>query len=605
MEQLEKQQQSPQGKGHGKRRRGRGGQRAGNGDTGQGQRLARMIDPWAYWGQFGISLRKPSPVSFETLRQIAHACEPVAAIIQTRQNQVAAFCQKAVDDKPGWRVRMKDDKATPTEEDTRRTKEVEYFFEHLHAQVPTEVDERLVRGKDYPDGTFEAVMRAWVRDRLTLDAVAAEKTRTHDGSLFAVWPVDAGRIHRAFPDEAKEDPPNSTSAALDALTWMQDRQRYLRTGDHAIDQIAFVQEYRGREWIGWPARDFIYAYANPRTDMTHWGYGYSELEMLVSIVTAILNAIAYNKSQFTLGSIPPGLLTLYGAWDDDKVEAFIRQMEARLQGAVNQNRIPVLASRTAQQRGAEWINMRGANREMEYHTWLSFLMLIACAIYQIAPEEINLESGGRDGTPMFDKGPLAQLKHSKDKGLKPLLGFFATMLTREVVHEFYDDLVFEFVNLEPEDEAVKTDLMTKRVAAGYETVNMARAKNDEPRIEESWADAPANPVLMQVWMQEHMQQQQQAQMGPEAPEDQAQGYQRFLYDPQDGQQGQPPPGGQDPQQGELGAQARAQEPGASPTPAQPAMRKSLIVWPRDRLVKALGGVHRDVLRAARFYGEGL
>lgn len=590
--------------------------RQGSDANGTAQRIGKLIDPWAYWGSFGVSLRKPGPITFDVLREVATRCEPVAAIIQTRQNQVAAFSGKDSNSKePGWHIRLKDKDAKPSEADKKRIAEVEYLMEHMHSEVPEEVTKRLRKGTDYPEQNFEGFLRMIVRDRLTLDAIACEKTRTRDQKLFSVWPLDAARIWRAFPREAKEDGPSNVSAALEALTWMQDRERYTSQDRKDFDEIDFVQEYRGREWVGWNARDFIYAFANPRTDMGCYGYGFSELEMLISFVTAILNAIAYNKSQFTTSSLPPGFLLLFGNYDEEQIEGLIREFQARLQGAENQNRLPILWSQQSGEgggnKGGQWINMRGTNREMEYNTWLDWLLNIACAVYQIAPEEINIRSWSGGGeAPMFDKGPMAQLKHSKDKGLKPLLRFVAGVITSEIVSEFYDDLVFEFVNIDPEDESVRTDLMTKRLSAGYETVNMARAKNNEAPIKETWADAPANPVLFQIWSQEHMAQQQQAGMGQEAPEDQAQGYKRFLFEPDAGAGDQPPQdtnaagGGGD---SEKAAQAAHQGNGAPPE----ALNRSGVIVPGELLRKALSrfhrlrtpkeSVHADVARAARFF----
>ena len=602
---------------HGKKEKRRGSRYWVEG-AGEAARLGKMIDPWAYWGSFGISLRKPGPVAFDTLRQIAHSCEPISAIINTRQNQVAAFAQKGPkgdDRKPGWRVEKKEGETT--EDDLKRIKEVEYFFEHQHVKVPDEITKRLKRGLDFPETDFEGFLRMVVRDRLTLDAVAGEKTRTPAGKLFSVWNLDAARIWRAFRKEVREDGPNIT-AALEAATWMQERGP---TPD-SFDEIDYVQEYRGREYTGWPAKDFIYGFANPRTNMESYGYGYSELEMMVSIVTAILNAIAYNKAQFTNGSLPPGFLTLYGDWDEEQVEGFKREMEMRLQGPSNQQRLGILWSSSqgdgkAGNRAAEWISMRGMNREMEYHQWLDWLLNIACALYQIAPEEIGIKSwgGGGESAPMFDKGPMAQLKHSKDKGLKPLLTWIAGIINKEIISEFYDDLVFKFINIEPEDEGVRTDLMTKRVSAGYETVNMARQKNGEPKIEETWADAPANPELMQVWSQEHEQQQQQAQMGQEAPEDQAQGASRFMFEPPE--QGGAGEGGGAPQ-GEKGMQG-GQEDGAAggAGPGNPLVKSRVYVPQREliRLRKKLwvpagrgpgakAAIHPEVASVSRFFDEG-
>ena len=61
---------------------------------------------------------------------------------------------------------------------------------------------------------------------------------------------------------------------------------------------------------------------------------------------------------------------------------------------------------------------------MEYTSWMEYLIKLSCAIYSIDPTEIGWDiSRGSSGGGLFEGSQEQRLKHSKDKGLYPLLKF--------------------------------------------------------------------------------------------------------------------------------------------------------------------------------------
>jgi len=129
-----------------------------------------FIDPFNMLDFLG-SRSKPSRVTWQILRRMALTCKPVAAIIQVRQNQIAAFTQ--VPRKPGeigFRITTKDPKKTPTDSEKRRIEQMQDFL--LNTGYPvTESD--IKKGEERTDN-FDILMRKLVRDTLTLDATAFE-----------------------------------------------------------------------------------------------------------------------------------------------------------------------------------------------------------------------------------------------------------------------------------------------------------------------------------------------------------------------------------------------------------------------------------------------
>lgn len=536
-----------------KRRRSRKPSRNGNSGNGEqrngtavatgatnplGDLLPRgaLVNPYSYMTELtGQGVPKPGPMGFNVLRRIAERCEVVAAILNTRKNQVATFCNRVpVSDRktPGWHIRLADDEKEPTESDKARLAEAEHFVENLHVQPPERIARRLRKGLDYPDGGLEGFIRGIIEDRLILDAVAIERVRTRGGEPFTAWSLDPATIRRIATDLKKLG--QAPKDLKDAIRWLDE-------GAEENPEAAYVQIIDGRQIAAFTREELGYYYANPRNDINTFMYGRSELEQMISVVTAILQTFAYNQGNFSEGTIPEGLLALSGNYTLEQIESLRREFDVRMRGGTgHQHRLPVVAAPDAT-KAAAWIAMRNSNRDMEYGAWMDFLVNVASGIYQIDPTEINMRGYGGGQSPMFEKGHEAELTHSKDKGLRPLLRFVGGIVDAEFVKPLYDDLLFEWVNLEPEDEAQQIELATKRMQGGITTANEERAQQDLEPVEEDWADAPANPTLIQVYMvgkQQEMAEQQQAEgMGEEEapPEDPDERLDWFQYGDETGQ----------------------------------------------------------------------
>lgn len=82
--------------------------------------------------------------------------------------------------------------------------------------------------------------------------------------------------------------------------------------------------------------ELAFGVRNPRTDIYIQGYGYGEMEQLITILTAHLYAEEYNRRFFMQGSAPKGLLNFKGEnFTPDMLEGFKRQWRANLEGVEN------------------------------------------------------------------------------------------------------------------------------------------------------------------------------------------------------------------------------------------------------------------------------
>lgn len=160
--------------------------------------------------------------------------------------------------------------------------------------------------------------------------------------------------------------------------------------------------------------------------------------------------------------------------------------------------------------GLEYLNVSQSNREMEFEKWMNYLINISCAVYQIDPAEVNFPNNGGvggKGSSFMEGGNREKMKNSKDKGLKPLLNFIASLINKYIIHQFSSDFMFCFKGLEENSEKDQADLDAVKVKT-YKTVNEIRAEHDEDPLPEG--DVILDGVYIQ-YISTMQQQQQQRQ----------------------------------------------------------------------------------------------
>lgn len=507
---------------------------------------SNFIDPFNLLDFMG-SRAKPTRVTWQILRRMSLSCKPVAAIIQTRQNQVAAFTQvpRRTGD-IGFRITTRNPAKKPTAGDLERMHELTNWF--LNMGYP-QFDDRYYEGDRRRDN-FDSFIRKVVRDTLSLDAIAFEVQRNARGKPYAIFPVDPATIK--FAAEKYEFNPR-TGATEMIQPEMTDGM-----------PVRFVQElYNGVRVAVFNEKELVYGVRNPRTDATVSGYGLSELEILMETVTQILFAEQYNAKYFTQNSLPQGVLNIAGKYTPEALESFKRQWLAQVTGVSNAWRIPIMAIDDAQG-GVNFTAFKGNNREMQFNLWLEYLIQAACSVYTIDPGEIGFVIKGAGGGPMVEHSGAVKLDFSKDKGLRPLLKFLAAIFNDSIVSEIYPDLFFEWVGIDAMSESQKIELTSKKITAGILTVNEARAIEDLDEIKSNWANAPANPTLVQVYMADlnYVREKEAA-----AEQASAGGMPGGPGAPPPGGPGAPPPGGPGAPPPAAGGPAGP----AAPAPGQPPM----------------------------------
>jgi len=471
-----------------------------------------MFDPLAVQYAMGYKDRKFS-LTYDVLKRIPHQLSVVGAILNTRVNQVSAFSSPFRSSKSlGYVIKHKDPSHLTSKSELKFIQDLEKFIYNCGAPDPNPHNKKK---RD----DFETFLKKIVRDSLTFDQCCFEVVPDRRGQPYEFMAVDAATM-RIAADHSVYGPNETYHARQPAysgklLQFMMDQER----GPYRALQLykrdpknrpAYVQMVNGQIANVYTEDELAFGVRNPRTDIYIQGYGYGELEQLITIVTSHLYAEEYNRRFFMQGSAPKGILNFKGdAMTPDMLEGFRRQWRAGLEGVENSWKTPILQSES----GVEWIDLHPSNREMEYNAWIEYLIKVICAIFLMDPAELNFDlHGGVQQTPLFESSQEWKLKASRDRGLKPLLRFIAKLINEHIVSKIDDHFVFDFVGLDELTEQEKHTLRTEQVAS-YLTLNEVRRTDDLPDLEHG--DIPMNPTylqVMQVKMQMEQQQQQQEMM---------------------------------------------------------------------------------------------
>lgn len=407
----------------------------------------------------------PGNFGFDMMRAMVDQTPILSAVIMTRQRQVKRFCRVQESGKgPGFSVKLKDKAAKLGEQEQKSIQLLEGFFTNCGWEANPRQRKRLRRDN------FSTFMMKQVRDSLILDSAPIETEWKRDRRLGidGFYAVDGATI-RLCNEEGYQ-------------------------GD---DEIFALQVVQGNLRAAYTYDDLIYEPRNPRTDVLVGGYGMSETELLVKVVTGLLNAMTYNMKFFDSNQIPKGMLHLSGDYSESDLNAFKRYWNAMVKGVNNAWALPVMVSKNQESKAA--FEKFGVDiDDVMFAKWMTFLTAIVCAIYGIAPDEINFESFSAGNTSALSGSDTEEkLINSKDKGLRPLLTHFEDVFSDYIVAEFGDKYVFRWTGL---DEMTPEQAWNEEQALS--TWNEARKARGQDEIKDPvLGNAPLNQNLMGLYMQ--------------------------------------------------------------------------------------------------------
>nr|DAG92962.1 MAG TPA: Portal protein [Herelleviridae sp.] len=401
-------------------------------------------------GFTGKGYRDPNNgVSFNTLNRMGDIFI-IKAVINTRIEQVQNFLKYSNDDqKPGYKIRYKQSPTSVGVDSSKQDlskedmKKVEYIVKFLEEGGENE--------KWDCEDNFQEFTRKVLNDSLRLDQLCFEVVRARNLSLKKFRAVDGALIRQLDTNDPRH------TQMFEQFRWHGYLPRYAMVWDGQIIRHPVTDEY-----VAFYPWELGYGIRNKSSNVLRNGYGCSELETLLEIVTWVLWGMQYNGNFFKQGSQPKGFINVKnGNIDQGTLNEFRQDWKQTMSTVYNSHKIPVI-----QGIDLEWIDLQQTNRDMEFTEWIKFLMVLVCSVYRMDPSELGFQF--QDTARVFGQdGQKERLDHSKQKGLTPLLIFYQNILNKYIISEIDERLEFVFTGIEIEDEAAQVDLDVKKIQNGF------------------------------------------------------------------------------------------------------------------------------------------
>lgn len=384
-------------------------------------------------------------LSFSVLRRMGDI-HIVKSIVSTRVEQIMNFMDFSEDEqKEGFTIRKKkslfstgDEKLT--NEDKKKISKIVDFLEKGG----------WTDKWDNVDSLQEFVSKI-MSDSLTLDQLAFEMVRNRMWELQKFRAVDASLIR--FLDSV--DP--RQREGFEQYRFKGHLPRYCMVWDEMILHNPITKEP-----ILYYPWELGFGIRNKTSDVRRNGYGVSELETLVNIITWILWGFSYNANFFSQGSQPKGFINIKNPnISNSTLQEFRQAWTQTMAGYQNSHRTPVINGIDL-----EWVDLQKlSNRDMEFNEWIKFLIIMTCSVYRIDPSELGFNF--KESQQIFGQdGQRERLKHSREKGLKPLLIFLQGVITKYIVSELDENYEFAFTGIEVEDEEAQVKLDSEKLSSG-------------------------------------------------------------------------------------------------------------------------------------------
>lgn len=455
---------------------------------------AFFIDPLDFNANLGYK-DKAYSLTYTTLKRMA-GTPIINAIIKTRKNQIADFAEPQADRySTGFVIRKKAKNGVDSRMD-KKDKKVANAISDFILNCGSETS--------WIDDDFDTFIRKIVDDSLTYDQMTFECIRNRRGKLERFVAVDASTF-RIADTAFQEDYKNAFFNNRGASNWNSQGDLVRKEINGYLPQ--YVQIYQNAVVNDFYPWELCFAVRNPSTSIYSNGYGVSELEELINVITSMLWGDEYNRRFFSQGSAPKGLLRVKGGISESALQQFKQQWQAMINGVMNSWKTPVVEA------DVDWIDLQKNNRDMEYSSWMEYLIKLACAIYSIDPSEIGWDisrSGGNSG--LFEKSEAERIQNSKDKGLYPMLKFIQRKINKYIVEQINPEFEFVFMGMNGMTIEQELEMDIKKLNS-FQTLNETREKWDLPAIKET-GDIIENSVYWQAESakQQREQQEQQQQM---------------------------------------------------------------------------------------------
>lgn len=298
---------------------------------------AIAVKPNSYAGAYGFSqnniagdytLKKPSKVTFEALRQIA------------QYDAVTRICITAI------------------------KKSVSQSRWYITTKEGVELTPAIKQQLRYVEDLFKKQNRNNENMRLLLDRIIED-----------LLVLDAGVIEKVFN-------PQKELVGLNSVDGATIRPRYNKYGE--LGDPAYVQYVENKKTAEFSTEELIYMMQNPQNDIKKFGYGLSPIESVLLIVNASLQADMYNARTFSEDNVPPGLLDL-GDISEEEAQRFKVLWDATVINNTHKMKF-VHGPGDAK----KYTPFKANNKDMQYVEYIDWLSRVKASAFGLSGIDINI-----------------------------------------------------------------------------------------------------------------------------------------------------------------------------------------------------------------------
>jgi phage portal protein BeeE len=372
----------------------------------------------------GVVAHKPNPkLSWAVLRAVKDANPIVNVVVESLKHMVI---------KIPFHIGVKDEYKNNSED-----YETEINYLHRLFERPNPQEGRRI---------------FWLKvleDILTIDRGCIEKVRDSRGLVTELWSVDGATIKP-----------------------LMDAEGYYMTP-------AYAQYLPGEaEACALFEEDELDVLMNsPLSHIDMIGYGKSPIERIILTILTSINSENFNASVFDKNALPPFMINLPGA-TEDQVNEFKTQWEAGTEGKLwkamftNIDRDGMIIEK-----------LRESNQEMQYYELTLWLAKVIVAAFEISPQDVGLTMDINKAT-----GEV-QERNTKNQGIRNMLDLmseYANSIIRDLaeVAPRFGDLEYVYTDLDRLDAKTQAEIDEIYTRIGKVLPEELRARDGIPDFTE-------------------------------------------------------------------------------------------------------------------------
>lgn len=386
---------------------------------------------------------KPRFIAEWLLKRMSHQDDLVAAIVQTRANQIRSFGVPrpnrhsngfVIEPIEGVVDNLDDDKKAILD---RRIERARDLLETCGRTENVPVRERQ---------SFADFLYLLTQNAIVVGKVAVEKIRDKGGRVHSFRHTDAGTIFPATSYQTsgpsirkqalsllarlKNKKESELAEELDLQRWIKDEYSWVQVIETTPRQVFTDDQMICRNFYQVP-------------DVEMMGHPIAPLDTVLAAVTTHMNITTMSRVYFQSGRAAKGMLIVQSDdADDDTIKYMQEHFQANINNASNSFRLPVFAIGPKDTITWQPIEQQGS-RDMEFQYLSDAVARIIMSAFQISPDELpgwSYLSKGTASQTLSEGSNEYKLEAHRDLGIRPLISHIEELLNEEIFPIIDEDL---------------------------------------------------------------------------------------------------------------------------------------------------------------------